>query len=203
MQTGSIWSRSVLVTGASRGIGRGIARVFARAGAKVLIVARDGGQAEAAAEEITAAGGVATAFTADVTNAEQMREAARTAATRHGGLDVLCANAGIFPQATLEDMKPELWDEVMSTNLKGTFLSVQACVPCLKNSDQGRIVLTSSITGRSPVFLDGRITGRPRPASSASCARRASSSPSTESPSTPCCPAISSRRACRILAMNT
>src|SRR5277367_2020927 len=87
MQTGSIWSRSVLVTGASRGIGKGIARVFARAGAKVLIVARDGRQAEAAAEEIIAAGGVATPFTADVTNAEQMREAARMAATRHGGLD--------------------------------------------------------------------------------------------------------------------
>jgi len=154
MQTGSILGRSILVTGATRGIGKGIARVFARAGAKVLIVARDSRQAEAAAEEITAAGGVATHFTADVTNAEQMREAARTAATRHGGLDVLCANAGIFPQAKLEDMKPELWDEVMSTNLKGTFLSVQACVPYLKKSDQGRIVLTSSITGP--------ITGFPR-----------------------------------------
>lgn len=135
------------MTGASRGIGKGIAQVFARAGAKVLIVARNGRQAEAAAGEIIAAGGVATPFTADVTNTEQMREAARMAATRHGGLHVLCANAGIFPQAKLEDMKPELWDEVMLTNLKGTFLSVQACVPYLKKSDQGRIVLTSSITG--------------------------------------------------------
>src|ERR1700735_1336022 len=147
MQTESIWGRSVLVTGASRGIGKGIARVFARAGAKVLIVARDGRQAEAAAEEITAAGGGGAPLTAGVANAEQMCEAARTAATRHGGLDVLCANAGIFPQAKLEDMKPELWDKVMSTNLKGTFLSVQACVPYLKKSNQGRIVLTSSITG--------------------------------------------------------
>ena len=60
---------------------------------------------------------------------------------------MLCANAGIFPQAKLEDMKPELWDQVMSTNLTGTFLSVQACLPYLKKSDQGRIVLTSSITG--------------------------------------------------------
>jgi 3-oxoacyl-[acyl-carrier protein] reductase len=135
MRTGSIWGRSVLVTGASKGIGKGMARVFARAGAKVLIVARDDRRAQAAADEITAVGGVATPFAAAVTNAEQMREAAHTAATRHGGLDVLCANAGIFPQAKLEDMKPELWDEVMSTNLKGTFLSVQACVPYLKNSD--------------------------------------------------------------------
>jgi 3-oxoacyl-[acyl-carrier protein] reductase len=67
MHTGSIRGRSVLVTGASRGIGKGIARVFARAGAKVLIVARDGRQVEAAAEEITAVDGVATYCTADVT----------------------------------------------------------------------------------------------------------------------------------------
>ena len=147
MQTASISGRSVLVTGASRGIGKGIARLFARAGAKVLLVARDGRQVEAAAREICAAAGIATPFVADVTNVEQMREAARTAAERHGGLDVLCANAGIFPQAKLEDMKPELWDQVMSTNLTGTFLSVQACLPYLKKSDQGRIVLTSSITG--------------------------------------------------------
>jgi NAD(P)-dependent dehydrogenase (short-subunit alcohol dehydrogenase family) len=89
--------------------------------AKILIVARDGRQVEAAAEEIAAAGGTATGFTADLTNAGQIREAARTAAARYGGLDVLCANAGVFPQAKLEDMKPELWDEVMSTNLKARF----------------------------------------------------------------------------------
>jgi 3-oxoacyl-[acyl-carrier protein] reductase len=52
-----------------------------------------------------------------------------------------------FTRRPTSDMKPELWDEVMSTNLKGAFLSVQACVPHLKKSDQGRIVLTSSITG--------------------------------------------------------
>ena len=64
-----------------------------------------------------------------------------------GNIDVLCANAGIFPQARLEDMTEAQWDEVSNTNLKGTFLSVQAAVPYLKKSDQGRIVITSSITG--------------------------------------------------------
>lgn len=139
--------RSVLVTGASKGIGKGIARVFVRAGAKVVIVGRDAAAAQAAAKELGVAGGSVTAFAADVTNQEQMRAAAQAAASRNGGLDILCANAGIFPQAKLEEMAPETWDEVMATNLKGTFLSVQACVPYLKKSDQGRIVITSSITG--------------------------------------------------------
>ena len=60
---------------------------------------------------------------------------------------MLCANAGIFPPAKLEDMTSEEWDLVVDTNLKGTFHSVKAAVPYLKKSDQGRIVLTSSITG--------------------------------------------------------
>jgi len=62
-------------------------------------------------------------------------------------LDVLCANAGVFPSATLEDMSEDDWDTVMNVNLKGTFVSVQAAIPALKNSSAGRIVLTSSITG--------------------------------------------------------
>jgi 3-oxoacyl-[acyl-carrier protein] reductase len=76
-----------------------------------------------------------------------MEAAAKAAADRNGGIDVLCANAGIFPQAKLEDMTSEQWDEVIGTNLKGCFHSVKACVPYLKSSDQGRVVLTSSITG--------------------------------------------------------
>ena len=60
---------------------------------------------------------------------------------------MLCANAGIFPPAKLEEMTSEQWDEVVDTNLKGTFHSVKAAMPYLKKSDQGRIVLTSSITG--------------------------------------------------------
>jgi 3-oxoacyl-[acyl-carrier protein] reductase len=140
----SVEGRSVVVTGGSRGIGKGIARCFARAGAKVMIVARHLDQAEAAAKEI---GEGASASAGDVTKLADMEAMARTAAERHGGIDVLCANAGVFPQARIEDMSPEQWDEVLDCNLKGSFLSVKACVPYLKKSDQPRIVLTSSITG--------------------------------------------------------
>jgi 3-oxoacyl-[acyl-carrier protein] reductase len=143
----SLAGKSVVVTGASKGIGKGIAGVFARAGAKVLVVARQIEQAEATAAELGAQGGTALAHSADVTSKFAMQDMAETAHKAHGGIDVLCANAGIFPQVKLEEMSEEVWDHVMDTNLKGTFLSVQACIPYLKKSGQGRIVLTSSITG--------------------------------------------------------
>jgi 3-oxoacyl-[acyl-carrier protein] reductase len=140
----SLKGRSVVVTGASKGIGKGIARVFARQGAKVLVVARHADQAEACAREL---GATASAFAADVTKLDDMEAMAKTAAERHGGIDVLCANAGVFPQAKIEELSAEQWDHVLGTNLRGTFLAVKACLPYLKKADGGRVVITSSITG--------------------------------------------------------
>ena len=142
----SIAGRSVIVTGASKGIGKGIAKVFARNGAKVLVVSRQLDEAEATAEELCRDGGTAAPRRrrdADGRHAVM----ADAAVTAHGGIDILCANAGIFPQAKIEDLSPEDWDHVMATNLRGTFLPIKACLPHLKKSDQGRVVITSSITG--------------------------------------------------------
>src|SRR3954452_14805910 len=140
----SIAGRSVVVTGASKGIGKGIARVFACQGAKVLIVARTRADAKATAAEL---GHGASGFAADVTQPADMAAMAAAAVQRHGGIEILCANAGIFPMAKLADMTPDDWDQVMGTNLKGMFLAVQACLPALQRSGRGRIVVTSSITG--------------------------------------------------------
>jgi 3-oxoacyl-[acyl-carrier protein] reductase len=143
----SIAGRAVVVTGATRGIGKGIARVFAGAGARVLIVGRDAEAAKATVAELSATGAEASHLLADVSRREDCQRIAAAAAERFGGIDVLCANAGIFPAAPLAEMTGEDIDEVLGTNLRGTILSVQACLPALAASGRGRVILTSSITG--------------------------------------------------------
>jgi 3-oxoacyl-[acyl-carrier protein] reductase len=142
----SIAGRVVVVTGGSRGIGKGIAGVFARNGARVLITGRDSDTARAAAEELGALGEVSF-VQADVASREDCRRMAAVALERLGGIDVLCANAGIFPEAPLASLAEEDLDQVIGTNLKGTVLAVQACLPALKASGRGRVIITSSITG--------------------------------------------------------
>jgi 3-oxoacyl-[acyl-carrier protein] reductase len=143
----SIAGRAVVVTGGSRGIGKGIARVFAGAGGRVLIVGRDADAARSAEAELSAGGAEVSHVLADVSRREDCQRIAAAAAERLGGIDVLCANAGIFPAAPLAEMTDENIDEVLGTNLKGTILTVQACLPALAASGRGRVILTSSITG--------------------------------------------------------
>ena len=136
--------RVVLVTGGTKGIGKGIARVFARAGANVIVVGRDRATGEAATAEL---GDGAAYVAADVRRAEDCERMAAETIERFGGLDVLCANAGVFPDTRLEDMTEQDIDEIFATNVRGTMLSVKACLPGLERSGHGRVVLTSSITG--------------------------------------------------------
>jgi 3-oxoacyl-[acyl-carrier protein] reductase len=136
--------RTVLVTGGTKGIGKGIARVFVRAGANVVVVGRGAEAGEAAAEDL---GSRAAFVAADVGVAADCERMAAEKAERFGGIDVLCANAGVFPDAKLEDMTEDDIDAIFATNVKGTMLSVKACMPELERSGHGRVVLTSSITG--------------------------------------------------------
>jgi len=136
--------RTAIVTGASKGIGRGIARRLGDAGLNVLVVSRTAADAEAVAAEI---GSNASAFAADVTNPDACAGMAEAAVQRYGGIDILCANAGIFPSAKLGEMTAADFEHVLRTNLTGTFNSVSAVLPAMKNRQSGRIVITSSITG--------------------------------------------------------
>nr|WP_256862932.1 SDR family NAD(P)-dependent oxidoreductase [Microbispora sp. GKU 823] len=178
--------RSVVVTGGSKGIGKGIARVFARAGANVLIAGRDEEALKAAAAEIGA-----SYVVADVSRAADCERIAETAAERHGGVDVLCANAGIFPDKKLAEMTEADIDEVFGVNLKGTMLCVRACLPALEASGHGRIILTSSITGPFTGLPGWSHYGASKAGSSGSCAPPRSSWRRRASRSTPSCPATS------------
>jgi len=140
----SLQGRTVIVTGGSKGIGRGIARRFGRAGLNVLVVSRNLAEAEKVAAEI---GANASGFQADVSDPAGTEAMAKAALDRYGSIDVLCANAGIFPAAKLDEMTAADFDHVIGTNLRSAFLSVSAVLPEMKAKKKGRIVLTSSITG--------------------------------------------------------
>jgi 3-oxoacyl-[acyl-carrier protein] reductase len=143
----TIAGRTAIVTGASRGIGKGIARRLGEVGCNVLIISRSLDAAERVASEIKAGGGIASAAAIDVADPARAPRMAEIALDRYGTIDILCANAGIFPSARLDQLTAEEFDSVLATNLRGTFLSVQACLPAMKQRRAGRIVLTSSITG--------------------------------------------------------
>lgn len=144
----SLKGRSVIVTGGSKGIGKGIARVFAKEGADVMLAARDESALGAAAEELDGLGdGRVEVAVTDVSRVEDCRRLAETTVERLGRIDVLCANAGVFPEQSLAEMTEEDVDAVLACNLKGTMFSVQACLGPLEASGHGRVIVTSSITG--------------------------------------------------------
>jgi 3-oxoacyl-[acyl-carrier protein] reductase len=138
----SIAGRAVVVTGGSRGIGKGIAAVFARSGARVLVTGQDETAGQKAATDL----GVSF-LKADVSSRRDCERMATAATERLGGIDVLCANAGIFPGARLDELTEADLSRVFDVNVKGTFFAVQACLPALRASGHGHIIVTSSITG--------------------------------------------------------
>jgi 3-oxoacyl-[acyl-carrier protein] reductase len=144
----SLTGKSVLVTGGSKGIGKGIASVFAQAGADVAIAARSAADLDSAVAELDGLGpGKVLGVSVDVRQPDSCAAMAAAVVEAFGGIDVLCANAGIFPEAPLKTMTVGQFDEVFDINVKGNVFSVQACLDALIASGRGRIILTSSITG--------------------------------------------------------
>ena len=143
----SLDGQVALVTGAARGIGFGIARVLAGEGAHVLIADLDAEAAQAAATQLREDGLSATATKVDVTDRDSVEAAVQSALERWERIDILAANAGIYPHIPLADLGVADWNRVMAINVTGAMLAIQACVPPMTERGYGRIVLTSSITG--------------------------------------------------------
>jgi 3-oxoacyl-[acyl-carrier protein] reductase len=142
--------KSVLITGASRGIGRSIAIYLAQKGAKVA-VNYSGSEAKAneVVKTIQDAGGEAFAVQADVSSSESVTNMVKQVIDTFGSLDVLVNNAGITRDNLLMRMKEEDWDAVMNTNLKGVFLCTKAVTRQMMKQRAGRIINIASIVGVS------------------------------------------------------
>jgi 3-oxoacyl-[acyl-carrier protein] reductase len=143
----SLDGKVALVTGASRGIGRAVARRFAEQGAVVVAAAR-GDHADTCAREIVAAGHRAEPLTLDVTDAAALERVPADIVAKHGRLDVIVSNAGIARDQLLMRMKRDDWDAVLATNLTAAFVLAQAAMRPMLRQRAGRIITVSSVVGQ-------------------------------------------------------
>jgi len=148
---GRLNGKDALVTGASRGIGRGIAEGLADAGARVAVNHPPDPDERALAEEVVgdieSDGGAAMAVEGDVSDAEGAEEMVEAVEAAHGPLDVLVNNAGIVTQSRLVEMPVEMWDETISVDLRGVFLTTRFAVPGMLESGGGSVVNIASQLG--------------------------------------------------------
>ena len=137
--------RVAVVTGGNGGIGLGMARGLARAGAQVVVAARDEAKSRAAVDELTALGGAATAIAVDVTSEAAVAAMADEVIRRCGRLDILVNNAGTNIRKPAQDLSLDEWRTVMDTNLTSAFLCSRTAYPHMKRAGGGKIINVGSL----------------------------------------------------------
>jgi NAD(P)-dependent dehydrogenase (short-subunit alcohol dehydrogenase family) len=145
---GKLDGKIALVTGASSGIGYGIARGLAAEGATLILTARTTEKLRQNAEELSKAGTTVLAIPSDVSDEAQVREVFRQTLERFGRLDLLVNNAGIFDGGPVDELSVEAWDRVMATNLRGPFLCTREAMRIMKAQGGGRIINIGSISAQ-------------------------------------------------------
>jgi 3-oxoacyl-[acyl-carrier protein] reductase len=142
---GELNGQVALVTGGTRGIGRGVAERLARAGARVAVVGRDDGRAARAAAELPGAGH--GGFGCDIADGEAIEALVRRVEETLGPIDVLVNNAGVTEDNLLVRLSDEAWDRVLDTNLKGAFRLIRSVAKGMMRRRQGRIINITSVVG--------------------------------------------------------
>lgn len=143
----SLDGQVAIVTGAARGIGRAIAAVLGAEGARALIADIDIEAAKQAEAELRGAGIDCAAQQVDVASRDDLSAMADAALSRWGRIDILAANAGIYPHIPLDELTEQAWDRIMAINVRGAVFATQVCARHMIARSYGRVVLTSSITG--------------------------------------------------------
>ena len=143
MQT--LLDKTIIITGASSGIGESVARLLAAQGAHVVIGARRLQRLEALAADIRAGSGSVTVQQLDVTNLTQMQEVVSATIGRYGRLDAIVNNAGIMPLSPLEALKVDEWDRMIDVNIRGVLHGIAAGLPVMKEQGFGQFVNVASI----------------------------------------------------------
>jgi 3-oxoacyl-[acyl-carrier protein] reductase len=144
----SLSGRVALVTGASQGIGRTCALRLAKEGATVAVAARNQEKLNELVQEITAAGGKATAFALDVADEEQVKSTVKAILAQFEKIDILVNNAGITRDQLVMRMKRADWDAVLQTNLTSAYLCIQQVIPSMLRKKWGRIINITSVFGQ-------------------------------------------------------
>ena len=140
-------NKVAIITGASQGIGRTIALVFAKSGANVICIARSESKIKELCLKITDQGGQASPIACDVGDGDAFANAIKSVTNEYRKLDILINNAGITRDALLMRMNDTQWDEVLNTNLKGAFYGMKSAIRPMMKNKYGRIINITSIVG--------------------------------------------------------
>jgi NAD(P)-dependent dehydrogenase (short-subunit alcohol dehydrogenase family) len=152
---GRLQGRTAIITGASKGLGKTMALALAAEGARIALVSRDEGRLSAVAGEISAAGGEAAVFPADVTREEEVQRIEREILAVYPKVNILINNAGVNVRKPVVDFTLEEWRRVMDTNVTAAFLLCRSFIPAMTGQGYGRILNMTSIM--SHISLPGRI----------------------------------------------